>query len=139
MIISWWLQRACTSESNTLALQTATIIINSTNPVTDIILPGQTRNISVTTDAVTPAYAWYRNNVLLPDTGASITATQDGDYKVIVTETTGCTITAQKIFTLQSPTGFTITIAVNAGYTPCATTPVTLSVTAFWQLFQQVR
>jgi len=121
----------CTSQSNTVNLQNAAIVVNSTAPATDLILPGQTKTITVTTDAVSPTYAWFRNNVPLAETTATLTATQQGIYKVVVTETSGCTITAERSFTLQYPTGFSLTIATNVGYTPCAVTPVTLSIASF--------
>ena len=121
----------CTSQSNTVNLQNATITVNSTAPATDLILPGQTKTITVTTDAVVPTYTWYRNNVAIAETSATLTATQQGVYKVVVTETSGCTITAEKTFTLQYPTGFNLSIAANTGYTPCAVTPVTLSIASF--------
>jgi hypothetical protein len=122
---------ACTAQSNTVNLQNAVITVNSAAPATDIILPGQTKTITVTTNAVAPTYAWYRNNILLAETSATLTATQQGVYKVVVTETAGCTITAERTFTLQYPTAFSLTIATNANYTPCAATGVTLSIASF--------
>ena len=119
----------CTSQSNTLQIQNATIVINSSNPSTDVILPGQTKTLTVTTDAVAPQYAWYRNNVLIAETSATLTATQAGEYKVVVTQTSGCTVTSEKLFTLNYPTGFQLTIAADAGYTACTSAAVTLNVT----------
>jgi hypothetical protein len=121
----------CTTQSNTVILQVAVIAINSSSLATDIILPGQTKTITVTTDAVAPAYAWYRNNVLLTETSATLTATQNGTYKVVVTQTSGCNATQEKIFILDYPTGFQITIATDALYTACTSTAVTLNVSNF--------
>jgi len=122
---------SCTSQSNTLSVQNAAIAINSGNPSTDTILPGQTKLLTVTTDAAAPQYAWYRNNVLLAETSATLAATQNGIYKVVVTQTSGCTITSEKLFTLDYPTGFTLTIAANAGYAACTATSAILSITSF--------
>ena len=121
----------CTSQSNTLNVTEAQIVINSTNLVTDVILPGDSKILTVTTDAVAPTYAWYRNNVLLSETSASITVTEDGEYKVVVTQTSGCNATQEKIFTLQYPTGFTVTIALDVAYTDCTSTTTTLQVSSF--------
>jgi hypothetical protein len=121
----------CTFQSNALTLQVAVIAINSTSPVTDIILPGQTKIITVTTDAVAPTYAWYRNNILLTETSATLTATQNGTYKVVVTQTSGCNATQEKTFVLNYPTGFQITGAADASYTACTSSTVTLSVASF--------
>ncbi len=121
----------CTAQSNTVNLQISEIAVNTTNPATDIIFPGQTKTLSVTTDAVAPTYAWYRNNVLLSATGPTYTATQDGEYKVVVTQTSGCAATEEKIFILEYPTGFTITVAANSAYTPCTSSSATLTITSF--------
>lgn len=121
----------CTYQSNTLALQLSVIAVNSTSPATDIILPGQTKTITVTTDAVAPIYAWYRNNVLLTETSATLTATQNGTYRVVVTQTSGCTTTQEKTFVLNYPTGFQINTTTNTGYVACTSNTVTLSISNF--------
>ena len=123
---------SCTTQSNTVQVQNAAITVTSVNPAVDVILPGQTKTLTVTTDAVAPAYVWYRNNgVIAGASSASYTATEDGEYKVVVTETSGCTVTAERIFLLQYPSSFALAITANAGYTPCASNPVTLSISAF--------
>lgn len=121
----------CTTQSNTLTLQVAVIAINSTSPASDIILPGQTKIITITTDAAVPTYAWYRNNILLTETSATLTATQNGTYKVVVTQTAGCTATQEKTFVLNYPTGFQITSAADASYVACTSASVTLNVSSF--------
>ncbi|MFD2601561.1 T9SS type B sorting domain-containing protein [Flavobacterium suzhouense] len=121
----------CTYQSNAVTLQIAVIAINSTSPATDIILPGQTKIITVTTDAAAPTYTWYRNNVLLTETSATLTATQNGTYKVVVTQTSGCTATQEKIFVLNYPTGFQLASATGPSYTACTSSTVTLSISNF--------
>lgn len=121
----------CTYQSNAVTLQIAVIAINSTSPATDIILPGQTKTITVTTDAAVPTYAWYRNNVLLTETSAMLTATQNGTYKVVVTQTSGCTATQEKTFILNYPTGFQLATATGPSYTACTSSTVTLSISNF--------
>lgn len=125
---------ACMAQSNTVHLQLSAITINSTNPAVDVILPGQTKTLTVTTDAAAPQYTWYRNNGVLGGTSASITAIQDGEYKVVVLQTAGCNATAEKIFTLNYPTGFTITVAATSVYTACTSTSATLDITSFFAL-----
>ena len=121
----------CTAQSNTVHLQLSAITINSTNPAVDVILPGQNKILTVTTDAAVPQYTWHRNNGVLTETSASLTATQDGEYKVVVLQTAGCNATAEKTFTLNYPTGFTITVAATSGYTACTSTTATLDITSF--------
>ncbi|MEZ0006282.1 gliding motility-associated-like protein [Flavobacterium sp. 28YEA47A] len=123
---------SCTRQSNTTTLTIGQINVSSTSPATDIILPGETKTLSVTTDAASPQFAWFRNDDPIPGANqSSYTATQNGTYKVIVTQTQGCNATAEKIFVLEYPTGFDVTIAPETGYTDCGNGPVTLSITRF--------
>jgi len=122
----------CEKQSNTIALGIASIAVTSTNPDFDIILPGEQKIISVSTNAVQPQFAWYRNG--LPISGQnqnSISVSQNGQYKVIITQTQGCTATAEKIFTLNYPTQFDITIGVNSDYEQCTSHSITLDITDF--------
>lgn len=122
---------ACTVESNIIALTVTGITVTTTTPTPDIVLPGQSKTLTVTTNAVSPVFEWRRNGILLPETSASLTTTQDGTYEVLVTQTSGCNATATQTFVLGYPTGFTITVAADAGYVPCTSTSVTLDVTSF--------
>lgn len=118
----------CTRQSDAVLLEIGQINITSTSPLTDIILPGETKTITVTTDAVQPQYAWYRNDILIAGANQnSYAATQNGTYKVIVTQTQGCSAEAEKIFVLEYPTGFESSISANSDYQPCSSTAITLS------------
>ena len=121
----------CTKQSNTIALTIAQISVSSTAPQTDVILPGETKTITVTTNAQSPAYTWFRNNIQIAETSATLNATQDGTYKVVVTQTTGCTATAEITFTLQYPSAFAITVATGTGYEACVSSTAALAVTSF--------
>lgn len=122
----------CTRQSDPISLVIAQISISSTSPATDIILPGETKLLSVTTDAVQPQFVWYRNDILIIGANqSSYAATQNGTYKVVVTQTQGCNAVAEKIFVLEYPTSFQITIAPDASYTPCSNGSVTLAITSF--------
>ncbi|WP_306565805.1 gliding motility-associated C-terminal domain-containing protein [Flavobacterium lindanitolerans] len=125
-------QSGCTRQSNTITLTIGQISIASTSPATDILLPGETKTFTVTTDAVAPQFAWFRNNDPIPGANqSSYTATQNGTYKVVVTQTQGCNATAEKVFVLEYPTGFEVTIAPTSSYTACDNGPVALSITRF--------
>jgi gliding motility-associated-like protein len=125
-------QSGCTRQSDTISLTIGQISIASTSPATDILLPGETKTFTVTTDAAAPQFAWFRNNDPIPGANQSIyTATQNGTYKVVVTQTQGCNATAEKVFVLEYPTGFEVNIAPTTSYTACDNGPVTLSVTRF--------
>jgi gliding motility-associated-like protein len=122
---------SCTKQSNTIVVETPEITVSSTTPPTDVILPGGTKTIAVTTNAQAPVYTWFRNNVQISETSATLTATQDGTYKVVVTQSAGCNATAEKTFVLQYPSAFNISIAANTGYQACASATATLNITAF--------
>jgi uncharacterized protein YpmS len=125
-------QSGCTRQSNTITLTIGQISIASTSPATDILLPGETKTFTVTTDAVAPQFAWFRNNDPIPGANqSSYTATQNGTYKVVVTQTQGCNATAEKVFVLEYPTGFEVTIAPTSSHTACDNGPVALSITRF--------
>jgi uncharacterized protein YpmS len=125
-------QSGCTRQSNAISLTIGQISIASTSPATDILLPGETKTFTVTTDAVAPQFAWFRNNDPIPGANqSSYTATQNGTYKVVVTQTQGCNATAEKVFVLEYPTGFEVTIAPTSSHTACDNGPVTLSITRF--------
>ncbi|PZQ92394.1 MAG: hypothetical protein DI548_01005, partial [Flavobacterium johnsoniae] len=124
-------QSGCTRQSNTITLTIGQISIASTSPATDILLPGETKTFTVTTDAAAPQFAWFRNNDPIPGANqSSYTATQNGTYKVVVTQTQGCNATAEKVFVLEYPTGFESTISANSDYQQCSSTSIILSLTS---------
>lgn len=121
----------CTTSSNNLSLVFGQINIFSNNPVTDVILPGESKTISVTTDASQPTFEWYKNNVLIAgETTASLTATLSGNYKVVANQTEDCTLLSEKTFLLEDPLDYNIQIAVDSDYDSCTsnTMPIQLSV-----------
>jgi gliding motility-associated-like protein len=122
---------SCIVQSNTINLTIGAIAINSTSPDNDVILPGQTKTITVTTDAQGPVYSWTRNGVALSTTTATLNTSQDGEYIVTVTQTTGCSATVQKTFILEYPSGFDLAIAADASYTACTSSSVTLNIASF--------
>ena len=124
----------CETQSNTVQLIISAITVSSTSPAIDIILPGETKVITVTTNAAQPEFAWYRNGSLLAETSDTLTATQDGDYKVKVTQTAGCNATGERIFTLGYPTGFMITIAPDDMYVACTSASITLDISDFYAI-----
>ncbi|WP_223550448.1 gliding motility-associated C-terminal domain-containing protein [Aestuariivivens sp. NBU2969] len=89
-------------------IDTASITLNAEGftssidvPETNYIDEGETLVVTVTTDAVSPTFQWYRNDS--PITGAVNTSyeiTQTGDYKVVVTQTSGCLASVEHIFVI---------------------------------------
>ncbi len=122
----------CNLESNTLTLTYGEIAVTGNTSDNDIILPGETKTLSVTTDATSPSYQWYKDDVSLPgETSSLYNATQAGVYKVVVSQTDGCTIENEKIFTLDYPNSYTISIEVAPGYDACTSNDITLQLSSF--------
>ena len=123
---------ACSVTSNTLNLEQNSITASLNLPATSIIIPGEIKTITASTNAVNPTFEWFRNNAIISgQTDASINVTQNGVYKVIITQTTGCNATQEAVTELVYPDSFNVTIAANAGYSPCESNQASLSITSF--------
>ncbi|MBF8150647.1 gliding motility-associated C-terminal domain-containing protein [Winogradskyella sp. F6397] len=58
--------------------------------------------VTVTTTAINPEFTWYLNASVIPgETNASFEATEFGDYRVSITQTTGCTTTVDYLFSIE--------------------------------------
>ncbi len=63
---------------------------------------GETLTVMVTTTANSPAFQWYFNDSLIGgETTDTLEATEFGDYKVVITETTGCPASKEYDFLVQ--------------------------------------
>lgn len=123
---------SCSSTSNTINLQESTFTASLNVPATDVIIPGQTKVLEVTTTAVQPTFQWFRNNVLLVGaTSSTYSATLNGTYKVIVTQTQGCNSTQEAVVDLIYPDSFTVVIAPSSNYVDCNSSATQLQITAF--------
>jgi gliding motility-associated-like protein len=68
------------------------------------LAPGETLVATVTTDAVNPEFVWYLNESIIANaTSNSYEAAQLGNYKVVVTQTTGCQSSNEFLFTILEP------------------------------------
>ncbi|MFH4967637.1 gliding motility-associated C-terminal domain-containing protein [Gaetbulibacter sp. M240] len=62
---------------------------------------GQTITATVTTDAVSPQFTWYRNGTIITgQTSNSITIGQTGNYRVVINQTSGCNASNEFTFTV---------------------------------------
>ena len=62
---------------------------------------GQTITATVTTDAVSPQFTWYRNGTIITgQTSNSYTIGQTGNYRVIINQTSGCNASNEFTFTV---------------------------------------
>lgn len=71
---------------------------------TNTIKEGETKTIITTTTAENPVYQWYLNTVLIGGAnGATFDATAVGDYKVVISQSTGCIASDEFLFTIKYP------------------------------------
>ena len=88
-------------ETASIDLQTEQI--TSSIDVSDInnIETGESLIATVTTDVTNPDFKWYLNDTLISGaTSNTYEATEFGDYKVVVTQTTGCVISNEFLYSV---------------------------------------
>lgn len=70
----------------------------------NVLEDGETLSVTVTTTANSPEFKWYLNdNVISDASNSTYDVTEIGDYKVMVTQTSGCVITNEFLFKVSTP------------------------------------
>lgn len=73
-------------------------------PEENTMEPGESIDVWVDATASNPTYTWYyNNNIISGETTDSFEATEFGNYKVVITENTGCTGSIEFLFTISEP------------------------------------
>lgn len=94
---------SCVTTSNTYTLTSdtfsATIDVNSPYQLS----LGESFLVTVTTDANAPSFQWYFNDNLLSETSNVLNISQTGEFKVLVTQTTGCVSTKELTLIVIEP------------------------------------
>ncbi|MBC8766881.1 gliding motility-associated C-terminal domain-containing protein [Arenibacter sp. BSSL-BM3] len=97
-----------------------------------VILPNQTKTLTVSTSAPSPAYQWYKDNTaIVGETNSTLTANTIGVYYAEVTLSGGACTSATKnteTTTLVNPDSFEIITDYTTEYTDCVNTSVALEV-----------
>ena len=79
---------------------TSTINVSDTTTLEE----GETLDIIVTTSAENPEFEWYLNNtVIIGENQNTLEATALGDYKVVISQTTGCIVSNEILFEITEP------------------------------------
>jgi hypothetical protein len=77
--------------------------------VINFITEGETLNVTLTTDATAPTYQWLLNDVAIPGAiTSSLGITDQGKYKAIITQTSGCTIIEEFPFEISFKKSFDV-------------------------------
>lgn len=67
---------------------------------------GETLSVSITTDATSPTFEWYLNgNIINGATTANYLVAVRGNYKVIISQSSGCVATKEFSFRVTGPSG----------------------------------
>lgn len=93
----------CQSDSNTIVLNAESFNLSIDAllpPAKNRILEGESQTFTVTTDAVSPTYEWYKDGVLVDpvNTSPTITIGIPGRYKIVVNQTATCSFPKQLEF-----------------------------------------
>lgn len=127
---------ACLERSAAVTITNAgNFTVTRNNPPSVVVLPGQSEVLSVTTDASSPTFQWYRDGApVAGETNSSITVdeTETGDYFVRVSLSGGpCSSTSidSEVTTVVVPDSIELIIDYTSAYTACSSTNVTLGVT----------
>lgn len=100
----------CVSSGN-IDLKSTEFTSSINVPATNVIAQGETLTATVTTDAVDPTFEWFLNNSAVGTNSNTYTATTRGNYKVVVTQSVGCVVKKEFLFSvaydIESPTSVT--------------------------------
>ena len=127
---------ACVERSTAVTITNAgNFTVTRDNPANVVVLPGQNETLSVTTDASSPSYQWYKDGS--PIAGAtsnslSVSETETGLYFARVSLSGGpCSSTSidSETTTVVTPASFEIIIDYASTYAACANNSIVLDVT----------
>ncbi len=93
----------CTS-TGAINLQNVPFTSSLNVNATTIINEGTSKQIVATTSANNPTFEWFLNGTVIPSaTTNTLTVTQEGDYIVTITQTTGCVSKKELPFEIRFP------------------------------------
>ncbi|MBU2948290.1 gliding motility-associated C-terminal domain-containing protein [Zobellia uliginosa] len=122
----------CTETSAAVTITNAgAFTVTRNNNANLVVLPSQPQTLSITTNANSPTYEWFRNGTPIPSSNnSSLTVTQAGTYHAAVTQTGGtCSSTTinSEDTEIVAPTAFRTEIAYATSYESCTSTSIALS------------
>ncbi|WP_422858190.1 gliding motility-associated C-terminal domain-containing protein [Flagellimonas sp. S174] len=125
---------ACTERSSSVTVQNlGSVSATRQNEENIVLLPGQDETLSVTTNAVSPTFQWFKDGAALSgETSSSLTINDVGVYFARVTETAGSCVTSAPVdsesTTVVSPNSFEFTIDFVGGYVECVDSNATIGI-----------
>lgn len=124
----------CTQGSTAVTMTNAdNFTVTRDNPANVVVLPSSPETLSVTTNAVSPTYQWYRNSSAISGaTSNTLDITQEGTYYAEITQSGGTcpgTIKNSENTVAVVPASFEIITNYTSAYTSCVSTDIILEVT----------
>ncbi|MEO9512872.1 MAG: gliding motility-associated C-terminal domain-containing protein [Flavobacteriaceae bacterium] len=125
----------CLERSSTVTVRNlGNFLVTRENDENIVLLPSQTKTISVSSTAISPSYQWYKDgNPITDATDTTINIDETGVYFARVTENGGsCSGVPVEsgTTTVVSPDSFEFVVAYADSYSSCQNTEVTLSLSA---------
>ncbi|MGX1928041.1 T9SS type B sorting domain-containing protein [Flagellimonas sp. 2504JD4-2] len=123
---------ACLERSSAVTVRNlGDFTVTRENDANIVLLPSQTKTLSVSSTATTPTYQWYKDgSPIAGETNSSVVINETGVYFARVTETGGGCSGApldSESTTIVSPDSFEFVVEYVGSYSSCQNTDVTLS------------
>lgn len=122
----------CSAHSNTVTIQYKTINASLQSLSGTVLFPGDQIVLEASTNALQPAYTWFKNDILIPGEMANrLTVTEPGSYHAKINDTADCEleIVTAKII-IETPSDLSISIIASTDYIDCQSTNTELFVDA---------
>ncbi|MGB5666935.1 MAG: gliding motility-associated C-terminal domain-containing protein [Maribacter sp.] len=123
----------CTERSAAITMNNAdSYTVTRENAANIVLLPAQTKVLSVSSTAVSPTFKWFRNGLEISgETNSNLNVTQEGTYYAEITQGGGTcpgTVKNSESTTVVTPTSFEIIADYTPSYKACVSTNITLQV-----------
>ncbi|ASV30212.1 T9SS type B sorting domain-containing protein [Maribacter cobaltidurans] len=123
----------CTERSAPITMSNpGSFTVTRDNPANIVVLPSQPQTLSVSTDASSPTYKWYKNGAeIAGETSNTLSVTEVGSYYAQITETGGSCGSSSKnseTTVVVTPASFEVILDYADNYTSCVSTSTVLQV-----------
>lgn len=94
---------SCSAQSALYTVDAIDFTATLNIPESNFILPDETISVEVTTDAISPTFQWFLNNVVIAgEITNTYIVTAPGDYKVRVTQNSSCVVDKDLPFNFEA-------------------------------------
>lgn len=110
--------------------KTGAFTITEENALDMVLLPGETKTLSISTTAVSPTYQWFRNGSPIANAiNNSLVISADGAYNVQVSQGGTCAATTNsKITNVVAPERLELAIDYTTQYSDCQNSSIVIAV-----------